>query len=493
MAVLRATTYYLRNDTTVDTGTGIDIRWLADSNTLGNENTQSVSITHTQDNTQRAWDPATFNANTVVFPSDTTWKKGWALRPAEDVDTGITECVAFIPAGTVTVSLEVTCTSSGGTAPTGATYTPTFQAALFRYNPSTDTAVLLGAGTSNSVSWTKAAVGGDEGTFKTVTISIVLATDKTIPDGETLLLQIGESDTGTRPNPLSGTTTYVDFLRINNNISRVSFSSDGALHIVCSLPLDVTGKGVVSRGSLGVDMARGRIGMGTVTYTKATVAAKTFSLTGLGTVTVTRSIAISRSATGRGVVTMTRAVVAARSSTVTGIGSVSRQGLIIVAETRTVTGIGTVTSAKSTVASKSFTVIGNGVATESRTVQAQRNFNLTGVGIATQTHATQVSRTFNLVGQGTVTPAKAVVASRTNSLVGYGTIISSKVTLSSKSFDLIGKGIITEVHPVQAQRTFNLIGKGVVSGRIEIPIDEVPDGGGGGTTIIKRPMYLFDD
>jgi hypothetical protein len=126
------------------------------------------------------------------------------MTPAND-----TNYDAFLPAQTIAVSLVMNATQAGGTYASG-TLAPTFRASLWRYNPATDTATLIASGTG-SVSWNVAGVGGDLGTAKTVTFSIVVPnTTFAAVKGtaaEILYLQVG-FNTGSVPAPTLGTATF---------------------------------------------------------------------------------------------------------------------------------------------------------------------------------------------------------------------------------------------------------------------------------------------
>lgn len=182
------------------------------------------------------------------------------------------------------------------------------------------------------------------------------------------------------------------------------------------------------------------------------------------------------------------------STNVTGAGTVTRN--LAATMSRNATGVGTSTSTKATVASKTFNLVGNGTVVMTKNTQAQRTFNLNGTGTVTRQFAVQKAN-FNLTGVGTPTNSKVTVASKTFSLSAKGTVTHIKALTMSRN--ATGVGTVTNVHPVAAFRTFNLIGAGevLVNGAngttITLPIDEVPTGGGGGTTIIKKPTYIFDD
>lgn len=100
------------------------------------------------------------------------------------------------------------------------------------------------------------------------------------------------------------------------------------------------------------------------------------------------------------------------------------------------------------------------------------------------------TETHSLVGVGLLTlGAKTVQFART--AVGVGTITVARSLVAAKTSSLVGKGVVSRT--VQTtKKAVDLLGRGTTTGRIELPIDEVPEGGGGGTTII-RPLFMFDD
>lgn len=170
----------------------------------------------------------------------------------------------------------------------------------------------------------------------------------------------------------------------------------------------------------------------------------------------------------------------------TGKGTVTRQFAASVI--RTATGKGQAILQKSVTASKTFSLTGKGIVT--RTVAIAEDFDLVGKGTVTMNRTVLASVTTTLIGKGTVT--RQFNAGIVKTATGIGVAILQKSVTASKTFSLTGKGIVTDTHLVQAYRTFNLIGKGeiLVNGpngsTITIPIDEVPEGGGG-TTI----EYIF--
>lgn len=213
MPVQSATTLFCDNGTTVDTGTGIDVRFLSAANPAVANDTQTASFSHTNDNVERTFDPANAAVTNTNNAGTTLFRCGYGLRLSQDMTpTDDTNCDAFLPAQTLTVNVWSTATQTGGTYVTG-TYGPTMRASLWRYNPATDAGILIAAGTSTTATWNVAATGGDLGTFKNSAISIVIPTGVRFAQGEVPLLQLG-LNTGTVPNPTLGTGAFIHTLRV---------------------------------------------------------------------------------------------------------------------------------------------------------------------------------------------------------------------------------------------------------------------------------------
>lgn len=225
MAVTTATTLYPRNDTTVDTGTGIDVRIL--SATAGaTDSTQSVRFTHTQDGQERTFDPGNTLVTTVADAS-AFQGEGWALPLTDLTPSDDTNCNAYLQAGTTNVIIEVNCLMSGGTNLGGAS-TSTFRASLWRYDPTANTGVLIAHGTATQ-SW-NLGVGGDGATFKATTIPITVPATE-FSQGEILLLQLGVIG-GNLPNATLGTTNF-DFSLQLSSVTRVNFTAGQHLTSLC--------------------------------------------------------------------------------------------------------------------------------------------------------------------------------------------------------------------------------------------------------------------
>ncbi len=401
MGIQRATVLFPVNTTTVDTGGGIDIRLLDSAEAGANDDTQTVQWTHLQDSNGRVFDPATA-AVTLAKNVGTTPTTGWALRLAEDMTPADdANCNAILPAGTLTVSMNVALNQSGGTYVTGS-YGPDFKAALWRYNPSTNTGTSLGVNGTAGTTWDYTPVTGDLGTFKVVTFNYNIASLVEFAAGEILLLELG-LNTSTVPNPTLGTATWVATLRVDNADTKITWAAGQSIKQACVLSLTTNGKGVSTQSGSAITMSRSATGKGLVTNTNAVIASKSFSVIGKGVVTITKSTQVFRtfSLVGIGTPTMTRVVVAAKSFTLDGRGTVTRQMSLTMA--RTAIGKGVPTMTKTTIASKTFSLIGKGIITEIHPVQAYRTFNLVGIGtiLTTGANATTITIPIDEVPTGT--------------------------------------------------------------------------------------------
>lgn len=227
MAVNQALTFFPVNTTTVDTGAGIDVRYLATA-TGSADSTQTASFSHTNDNVERTFDPATSGVTNTNNANTTMFKLGWALGLAADMTpTDDTHADAFIPAQTVTVGVVVNCSQTGGTYTSG-TVAPTFRASLWTYNPATDTGTLIAAGTTTGITWDLTPVTGDIGTAKNA--SITISAPATVfgavkgTAAEVFYLQVG-FNTGTVPNPTLGTAAYTMTMTVGTANTNVVLAS----------------------------------------------------------------------------------------------------------------------------------------------------------------------------------------------------------------------------------------------------------------------------
>lgn len=299
MAIQSATVLYPVNTTTVDTGAGIDVRFL-DSATGSSDATQTANFAHTNDNTERTFDPATGGVTNTNNANTTLFKLGWALRLANDMTPADdTLCDAFISAGTLTVGLVMSANQTGGTYASG-TFTPTFRASLWRYNPATDTGTLIASGTSNSTSWNATPATGDLGTAKNISISIVVpATVFGASKGtaaEVLYLQVG-FNTGTVPDPTLGTGAWVMTFTVGTANTNITMAAGQSLAQVCYMVGTGVGSGVASASGVPVYPTTGTAN-GSGVATGALLAYKLVTGTALGSATVAGAFGAVKLGTG---------------------------------------------------------------------------------------------------------------------------------------------------------------------------------------------------
>ena len=316
MASQTATTLYPVNTTTVDTGTGIDVRFL-DTATGSADTTQTVAFTHTNDSVERTFDPATGGVTNTNNAGTTLFKTGWALRLSQDM-TPANDTVndTILPAQTLTVNLVLTATQSGGTYVSGV-FTPTVRASLWRYNPATDTGTLIAAGTNAATSWNAAS---EMGQSRNVAIPITLpATVFGAAKGTTaeiLMLQVG-LNTGTVPNPTIGTANWVVTLTVGTASTNVTLTD--------SLAQVGYGTGTAT-------------GSGTATAAGAPVLTTTGTATGLGTATgvLGATKMATGSATGSGTATGAFGAVKLGTGSAAGVGTAAGAGAKVAATVGTV-------------------------------------------------------------------------------------------------------------------------------------------------------------
>lgn len=372
MGIERAATLYLLNSTVVDTGAGIDIRLLSAANGGTNDVTQTVTALNTNDNVERTFDPATL-ADTTVADATTLQKKGWGLRLADDMTPADnTNCDVFTPAQTLTVNLDVACAWTGSIL---ASPIITFKVGLVRYNPATDAGVVWGSGSSAATTWNFLT---DNGVFKTVPVSVTRGTNVAYGGGETLVLQVG-LNTGTLPNPLTGSVTYTFTLRIDNNTTNIVWAANGYPHQFCQLTGALVGDGVLTRDGLAASMSDDLVGVGVLSESRAVVAAKSFDLAGDGVLSRQFAVAEEKTLVGDGTVTESRAVTATKTFDLVGDGVLSRDPSVV-GLARDLVGDGVLDTSKAVVAAKTFDLVGDGTITEIHPVQAYRSFDLVGVG-----------------------------------------------------------------------------------------------------------------
>lgn len=180
-----------------------------------------------------------------------------------------------------------------------------------------------------------------------------------------------------------------------------------------------------------------------------------------------------------------------RSTDLVGDGVVTREGLGIT-RAFSLVGDGVVTSSKLVAATIEADLVGDGVPTSTKLVTAAKSADLVGDGIVTSSKLVAATIETDLVGDGEVTSSKLVAAAKSFDMVGDGVPDSSKLVTAAKSADLVGDGTVTFAKVTQAVRSFDLVGEGIVTGRIEMPIDEVPDGSCPPCPPGSAPDLIFD-
>lgn len=374
MAINYSATLYPRNDTTVDTGTGIDIRLLG-STAGSTDTTQTFTWTHAQDNIERTFDPATAAGATNTNNAGTTlFRMGYALRPTEDMTpVDDTNCDTILTTGTLTVNLETTITSAGGTLPSTADVTITHRASLWKYNPSTDTGTLIAAG-SQATTWTNA----ERGTYKTTAVSINIGSTVTFATGEVLLLQAG-ANSGTLGNPALGTQTYTFTLRLGS-VTRIAFTSGQGVRQFCSLAISSSAAGTPSRNYSIVPTGYDVIAQGVSSYSRLSTIAKSFATTAAAIASRTGLLvlALPRNLISAGTPSYSRQATMARIFNLNAVGTVANNRTISLG--RIATGIGVTSYLKQVTASKSFDLTGTGTPYYSKFTIANREFTIVGQG-----------------------------------------------------------------------------------------------------------------
>lgn len=297
MGIQTAAVLYLVNTTTVDTPTGGDIRLLDSAQAGPDDNTQTVTATHTQDNVERTFDPATGGVTTVNEVGTGTLQFGWGLRLTEDMTpSDDTNCNAALTSGTLTINLQAAVSQSGGTYVSG-NYSPTWKAALWRYDPSTDAQTLIESVASVATpTWNITPGTGDLGTFKAVSLSLVIDPLVEFAAGEILVLELG-LNTGTIPNPTIGTATWTYTLRVDNSGTNITFASGQGIRTLC--PIDGTSSGLGDASGVPVTIVP-QVGTSTGIADVAGIlqAEANISGTSSGTVSVTGDLQATAEMTG---------------------------------------------------------------------------------------------------------------------------------------------------------------------------------------------------
>lgn len=224
----RANTLYPINSTTVDTGTGIDVRALSDTQPGATDSTQSVQNATQNTNAERTFDPATANDTTTNNAQTTNGKKGWAV-PAAGMAPGNASCVTRLVAQTVTVAWNGVATGTG-LGNTGINDVLTPKASLWKYNTSTDTATLIAGGSGTAISISAALAYSN--TAYSASVAITVASDVSFGANEVLMVVIG-GNVACGAGFLSGARTSTWTMDVDASGTTVTFGTTG-LRLLCS-------------------------------------------------------------------------------------------------------------------------------------------------------------------------------------------------------------------------------------------------------------------
>lgn len=165
-----------------------------------------------------------------------------------------------------------------------------------------------------------------------------------------------------------------------------------------------------------------------------------------------------------------------------GIGTAART-LVRVRSARTATGIGTAARTSLVRASRTAT----GIGTAARTVRVRAARVATGIGTAARTARVRATRTATGVG----TASRNLVRVRTTkTATGIGTAASTRLQTLFREDTATGVGTASFSRSIIFVRSATATGVGTVTGRIGLPIDDLP--AGGGTTVI-HPIYIAED
>lgn len=220
MALQRAATLYPINSTTVDTGAGIDVRALSDTEPGATDSNQNIDNASQGTNIERTVDPATNNPSLVNNAATTAAKIGYAI-PTTGMDTGESRCSAILKAQTVTVAFHGAA-SGTGTGTGNDVLTP--RASLWKYNPSTDTQTLI-AGASGSAISKSAAFAYSDSTYD-ASVAITVASDVVFASGEVLMVQFG-GNVACSAGFLGSARQTVWAVHVDLNTTSVTFGTSG--------------------------------------------------------------------------------------------------------------------------------------------------------------------------------------------------------------------------------------------------------------------------
>lgn len=227
MALQRATRLYLTNTTTVDSGSGIDIRAL--SATEGtDDNAQSIRNNTQGSSSERTFDPATDEVLTVANAT-AIQGEGWAV-PLADMSDGDARCTTRLPAGEGALRLVggATGTGSGGV---GANDVWTPRMSLWKWNTSTNTGTLIVSASGTALTLSALLAYGPTAFDQTIDFTVPLTT---FAANEVLFVQAGGL-LACGAGLLGGARTFRIYLGVDNVSCYIDFYGAGGLRQRCDL------------------------------------------------------------------------------------------------------------------------------------------------------------------------------------------------------------------------------------------------------------------
>lgn len=143
---------------------------------------------------------------------------------------------------------------------------------------------------------------------------------------------------------------------------------------------------------------------------------------------------------------------------------------------------------------RSFAVETDHAITQARSLVLTRSFNIETAHEVSISRNLIASRTFNIETAHEVSMTRNLVLSRTFNVETAHEITQARSLAFQRTFNVETDHLLAQIGIIKTfVRTFNISTDHVVRPRIELDFDEVPTGEGGGTTIIKRPIYTVID
>ncbi len=308
MTLQSAAVLYLINSTTVDTGTGIDVRALDDVEGGATDENQSVLNSVQGGTSERRFDPATTGSTTVSNAATTNDNKGWAVPLSAAIGDMVvvnTDCVAWLKAQSATVAWVGGITGTG-TGAVGANDVFTPRASLWKYNTSSDTATLIVGGSGTATTLSAALPYGPTAYSSSVTLSVP---ETTFAANEVLMVVIG-GQVACGAGLLGGARTCTVTVAVDVSTTNVTFATQGLRSLA-----QTTGSGAGSGTAAGSSSnVLGTIGAAVGAGSAAGVAGAIGGMTGSAAGTSTATAAASSVAGSTGS--------AAGTSTVAGLSSI---------------------------------------------------------------------------------------------------------------------------------------------------------------------------